>query len=116
MVGLAAMIFMKTMETGDCSNEIAQALKQIYEFDYIGNLTIMRHPQFFDDLSYLSEQYTAFQGIIKHLFLLSTFNVIVTIILPKEKYLDDYRVPWKKETLELTDNFYSILRTMYRYC
>ena len=38
----------------------------------------------------------------------------MTLILPKKRYLNDYRVPWKKDTLILTDQFYSLLRTMYR--
>ena len=107
---------MKSSEDGGCSNEIARAFKENFEFTEIGNLTIMKNPQFLDDLSQISEQYTAFQGSFIHPFLEQTLITnAVTVILPKEKFLNDYKVPWKKETLQLTDTFYSILRTMYRY-
>lgn len=38
----------------------------------------------------------------------------VTFVLPKTRYLNDYKSMWQKETLELTDNFYMLLRTIYR--
>ena len=37
----------------------------------------------------------------------------VTFVLPKTRYLNDYKSLWQKETLELTDKFYMLLRTIY---
>ena len=64
---------MKSSEDGACSNEIARAFKETYEFTEIGNLTIMKNPQFLDDLSQISEQYTAFQGSFIQSYLRTNF-------------------------------------------
>ena len=70
LIGLIVKIFLKSLENGKCSNAIAKALKEKYEFTFVGNLTILKSPQFFDDLSQISELYTAFQGSTSILFFL----------------------------------------------
>ena len=37
------------------------------------------------------------------------------LIFPGVRFLTDYRQLWDRDTLRLTDSFYSILRTLYRY-
>ena len=38
----------------------------------------------------------------------------VSLLLPKTQFKGDYLKSTNKETLGLTDKFYSIMRTMYR--
>ena len=47
-------------------------------------------------------------------YLFAKLLFLVTLLFAKERFREEYRSDWSKETRILKDNFYSILRTIYR--
>ena len=116
MVGVLVKVYLTTAPGGPCRDDIARVMQQHFlNSPTLGHFDILDNLQLFDDLVQISELYTAYKGdedLEPKIYLKE--NSSVTLILPKKRYLNDYRVPWKKDTLILTDQFYSLLRTMYR--
>lgn len=66
-----------------------------------------------EDLVLLSQRHSAYQGR-KQIKFLRIHIPAVSLLLPKTRFKGDYLKSTSKETMDLTDKFYSIMRTMYR--
>ena len=51
---------------------------------------------------------------LEYLVLFAKLLFLVTLLFAKERFREEYNSDWSKETRILKDNFYSILRTIYR--
>ena len=84
---------------GNGINGFESGARKLFEsLDALGDLKIMRILMS-EDIVPVNSPHAAFK---------------VTFVLPKVRFLNDYKSMWQKETLELTDEFYMLLRTMYR--
>ena len=99
-----------------CTESLAGLyLRHLEYYKSIGELQISRIFTV-QDLVFLSQRYAAFQGetIILLAHCSRDFSA-VSLLLPKAKFKNDYLKSTNTETMILTDQFYSILRTMYRW-
>ena len=110
-----ARIFLFPSESyGPCSNKLAESITENLKTNLaIGELQI-EDQIFGDDFTPILVPKSAFQGSICHVAYFVTPTILVNLIIPGARYLTNYRKMWDKETLKLTDDFYSILRTLYR--
>ena len=112
--GLIVRVLLATSSLGDCSSSLAAHYKKYFGYyNKIGQLIISKVFTA-QDLVLLSQRYSAFQGRNQNKVSLRLHLPAVSLLLPKTQFKGDYLKSTNKETLGLTDKFYSIMRTMYR--
>ena len=110
-------LVVRVLVVGDCSDSSLAGLYHNYFVYYktIGQLIISK-VFLAQDVVLLSQRHAAFQGRknTNSLRLHSSLITAVSLLFPKTQFKGDYLKSTSQETLGLSDNFYSIMRTMYR--
>ena len=100
-------------ESAPCNNKLAESLVNDLETSSaIGDVQVEDYI-YGNDFSPILVPKSAFQGN-NFMFYVPKKFISVNLIIPGARYLSDYRKMWDKQTLKITDDFYSILRTLYR--